>query len=100
MKLVKMVEIYEDTSHGLNSRERYGLREVVVNAEHVVAMRSDQALLKKLHSGDLPEGLDLRQEFTKLTLASGQSLLAISVVGDIDVVSESLTSKACGRACK
>ena len=102
MKLIKFIEIYEDSSHGLTSRERYALREVVINPDHVIALRDSNVLIEKLHNDLLPEGLDARQEFTKLTLTSGQSSLTINVVGSIDSVSQDLLAKvkSCGRACK
>jgi len=100
MKLIKLVEVYEDTSHGLTSRERYALREVIVNPDHVIVLRDNQSLVEKLRNDLLPEGLDPRQEFTKLTFDGGHSSLTINVVGDIDTVSQSLLAKkSCGRAC-
>lgn len=99
MKLIKMVEIYEDTSQGLQSRDRHSLREVVINSEHVITIRDNPALAEKLHKDLLPEGLDPRQEFTKLTMSGGQSSLTINVVGDLDTVSEIiLTSSLHGMA--
>ena len=41
MSLIKMVEIYEDTSHGLESRDRHALREVVINSDYVMAVRNN-----------------------------------------------------------
>ena len=93
MSLIKMVEIYEDTSHGLESRDSHALREVVINSDYVMAVRNNPRLTKKLHDDMLPEGLDTRQEFTKITLNGGQSTFTINVVGDIDTVTQVLISK-------
>ena len=99
MNLIKMVEIYEDPSYGLESRDRHALREVVINPAFVMAIRDNTNLLQKLNNDLLPEGLDPRQEFTKITMNSGQSTFAINVVGDIDTVTKTLLDKKCGRAC-
>ena len=80
--MVKLVEIYN------NFNGQYHLREIYINPKHVVAMRSDEkaATIKK----DLPDDLDERQSFTKLYLNRGQVGIDITVVGDLQSITEKL----------
>tara|TARA_R110002110_G_scaffold141022_2_gene328715 strand:+ start:131 stop:430 length:300 start_codon:yes stop_codon:yes gene_type:complete len=96
MKLVSFVEAYKNT-HPTPGETflRYDLREILVNPEHVVAVRHNLVLQEKLKKGLFPEDLDERQRFTKLQLSmgNGQSSVSINVVGHIDVVASKLLSK-------
>ena len=96
MKLISLVEVYKNT-HPLQGETflRYGLREILLNPEHVVAIRENLTLEEKLEKGLFPEGLDRRQRFTKLQLSmgNGQSSVSINIVGDTRLVAEKLLSK-------
>ena len=72
--MVKLVEVYE-TSKG------HILREVFVNPKHVVSLREDARLSKKLQEGQLPPGLRGEHAFTKVTMDKGSTGLEIIVVG-------------------
>jgi len=86
--MVKLVEICE--TKALTSGQQYTLREVYVNPKHVVALREESTLKKKLVEGLLPENLDERQQFTRLTLDRGQVGLDLVVVGGPGLVESKL----------
>ena len=86
--MVKLVEICE--SKALSSGQKYTLREVYVNPKHVVALREESTFKQKLTEGQLPESLDERQQFTRLTLDRGQVGLDLVVVGPPGIVENKL----------
>ena len=62
--IIKLVEIFESIGRSRNSRTSYSLREVYVNPNHVVCLREDVSMRKKLEAKILNEGVDLKQKFT------------------------------------
>jgi len=72
--MIKLVEIVRDSGD-------YNLREIFINPEHVVCLREDNVLKQRLIEGKLPEGLDTRQAFTKLTVDNGTNGTEFIVVG-------------------
>ena len=83
--IVKFIEVYKDL-------DRYKMREVGVNPGFVVCTRDDRAIQVNLSEGKLPEGLDPRQEFTKIILDRGHGY-AITVVGNTETVNKQLNQK-------
>lgn len=88
--MIKLVEICEKMSASNNSEKSYTLREVYVNPKHVVSLREESSFKQKLTEGNLPEGLDTRQGFTRITLDKGQIGLDIIVVGQPNIVETKL----------
>ena len=89
--VVKFVEVFESTKvHSNDTSRTFSLREVFVNPEQVVCVRSDVDLSQKLHEGHLPDGLDPRQEFSRIYLNRGQAGLDIIVVGKPSIVEKEL----------
>ena len=72
--MIRLVEV-------VRQLERFDLREVFVNPRHVVSLREDGQTSKALNEGKLPEGMDPRQTFTKLTLDKGTVGLELTIVG-------------------
>ncbi len=83
--MIKLVEVHE-TSNG------HTLREVYVNPKHVVSLREDIRLRKKLKEGHMPSGLDDEHAFKRRTLGKGFSGLEIVVVGSPSVIETKLKS--------
>ena len=83
--IVKFIEVYKDL-------DRYKMREVGVNPDFVVCTRNDNMIRTSLSEGNLPEGLDTRQEFTKIILDRGHGY-AITVVGNTEVVNKQLNQR-------
>tara|TARA_R110000824_G_scaffold1643_8_gene8174 strand:+ start:1149 stop:1445 length:297 start_codon:yes stop_codon:yes gene_type:complete len=90
--MVKLVEVCETVSASNSSQRTFALREVYVNPKHVVSLREEPAYSQKLAEGKLPEGLDIRQGFTRITLDRGQTGLDIVVVGQPKVVETKLNA--------
>jgi len=86
--MIKLVEVCELLS--ASKKQAYTLREVFVNPEHVVSLREESTIRHKLLEGSLPEGLDERQQFTKVILNRGQLGLDIIVVGSPQVIESKL----------
>ena len=86
--VVKLVEVCKSTEYG--TANQYNLREVFINPEHVVCLRSDDSTRRKLQENKLPQNLDERQEFTRIQLNRGHNGLDIVVVGDPATVERKL----------
>jgi hypothetical protein len=87
MKFISFVEVYEDSS----PNPKCCLREVYISKEHIVTLREDNVLKIKLKDGELPEGMEQQQEFTKIEINLGGTFSrVIRVVGDVDSVSKKL----------
>jgi len=88
--MIKLVEVYEISNASNSSQRSYTLREVYVNPKHVVSLREEHSYQQKLMEGEMPEGLDLRQGFTRITLDRGQAGLDLIVVGSPGIVETKL----------
>jgi|TARA_R110000824_G_scaffold386041_1_gene580500 hypothetical protein len=84
--MIRLVEVVKQF-------DRFDLREVFVNPRHVVSLREDGQARQALTEGRLPEGLDPRQDFTKLTLDKGTVGLELTIVGSPSVVESKLKSQ-------
>jgi len=89
--IIKFVEVFESTNvHSNEDIRSFSLREVFINPEQVVCIRPDVSLKQKLQEGKLPEGLDSRQEFSRIYLNRGQVGLDIVVVGSPSLIEKEL----------
>lgn len=84
----KLVEVYQNSV----TTKRYSLREVFVNPDYVVSLSPDDFTPKLLREGVMPDSLDTRQQFTRLTIHKGTSGQEMVVVGDVDSVRTKLYS--------
>jgi len=81
--LVRLTEVYE-----VPSQSKYGVREVSVNPEHVVALRQDYVAKQALSEGRMPDGLSGQADFTRVYLNTGN--LNVVVVGNPAMIEEKL----------
>ena len=95
--LVRLVEIYSNSSSFTNLNEGatskkpvLSLREALVNPEHVVCIREDAIMEKKIAESSLSKELDPRQKFTKVFINRGQFGFDMTVVGSLSSVEEKL----------
>ena len=86
--VIKLVEVCK--TMGIGKSENYALKEVFINPEHVVCLRSDDLTRQRLHENKLPEELDKRQEFTRIQLNRGHNGLDLIVVGAPALVEQKL----------
>ena len=95
--LVTLTEVVSTNSNQVGSSmatKVFTLREITINPQHVICLREDSVMANRLDEGTLPQGLDTRQRFTKVTLDRGQSGLELIVVGDPSQVKEKLRISA------
>ena len=93
--LIKLVEIQIENTHTrinekTNSRNEYVLKEIYVNPEHVVMMRENRDMTKKLVNHSLSRELHPEQEFTSLRINSGHSGVDVTIVGSLSTIQEKL----------
>lgn len=85
--VIQLVEIYESSKF---TEKKYELREVFINPEHVVCLREEPRFKMLLQEGMLPEGIDERQDFTRVQMNKGTLGLDIVVVGGPQSVEEKI----------
>ena len=78
---IKLTEIYNN-SQGVS--KTYSLREIYINPQQVVCLRSEEHYQRMLH------GLDGRQSFTRISVSTNSYEQDIVVVGTIDEVYQKL----------
>jgi alkanesulfonate monooxygenase SsuD/methylene tetrahydromethanopterin reductase-like flavin-dependent oxidoreductase (luciferase family) len=88
MSVIKLVEVSREMN--IAEGKDYKLREVYVNPDHVIMLREDAHTTRLLQEKRLPENLDSRQSFTRLTMQRGSSGTEIVVVGTPDTIREKL----------
>lgn len=88
--MIKLIEVCESLSATSTSQKIYVLREIYVNPKHVVSLREENSYKQKLTEGKLPDDLDSRQSFTRVTLDKGHSGLDVVVVGTPGVIESKL----------
>ena len=92
-KVNMLVKLTEVCSNGaVTTDKRYTLREIFVNPKHVVMIREEKRMKELNEVGKVATGLDNNHRFSKLTINRGQSGTEIIVVGDPEMVENSLKS--------
>lgn len=81
--LIKMTEVF--LTPNTNS---YSMREVLVNPEHITAVREDIHAKRALTENRMPDGLSQGANFSMLYLAGGQHGLNITVIGTPSMIEE------------
>ena len=90
--LVTLTEICE-SSRGTSIKDylpRYTLRQIAVNPDHVIFVREDLSTHKLLSEGRLPEGLDERSQFSRVTINRGHTGSDLIIVGTPTQIQEKL----------
>lgn len=89
--MIKFVEVKRIRDFNVMERKassRYELDEVWINPTTILQIRPDIMMRKNLVDGYLPEGLDDRQEFSRINFGSGSSLSTLTVVGNPEMIAE------------
>jgi len=86
--MIKLVEIYYTEPY------TYNLREVFINPEYVVSIQPEENLTRMLveKTGKFPDGLDTRQQFTRIILDKGHTGLDIKVIGSPEIINERMNA--------
>jgi len=85
--LSKLTEIYALPAQ---TRKSFGLREIYINPKSVSMIRAEPGMKRHLSEGKLPEGIDERVEFSRISVESSQ----IIVVGSPQVIEQKLNKEA------
>jgi hypothetical protein len=94
--LIKLVEISMQNVHTkINEAtpsfgQEYSLKEIYINPTHVVMMRENREITKRIPQHQLFESLHPEQEFTTLRINSGHAGFEVIVVGSLPAVQEKL----------
>ncbi len=83
--MLRLKEVYK-VEHSWN------IREVMINPEHIVAMREDNAATNALLENRMPEGLSKNVSFTRIYLNSGQSSLEVVVAESPSMVESKISN--------
>jgi UDP-N-acetyl-D-mannosaminuronic acid transferase (WecB/TagA/CpsF family) len=91
MATVKLTELFKQNKF-TSKDDRFNLRPVHVNPDFVVCLREDEQTmgLLKENSDLLPDGMDLRHQFTKVYINGGHGSFDITVIGSPDSIEEKL----------
>jgi len=92
MSLIKLTEL-TPVSKYTHLEANYTLREIYINPDHVVCIREEYDFRRKLMEGKLPEGLDKRQEFSRVTLSSNSLNGSMVVVGSPNLIEGKIKKK-------
>ena len=87
---VNSIRLTEVFNIGNGVSKQYSLRSVYINPSHVICLREDAVLKNRLNEGTLIEGLDDRQEFTRVTVDKSNLHADIVVIGHIDEIYKKL----------
>jgi hypothetical protein len=88
--LIKLTEVC--TNGAVTTKQKYMLREVFVNPEHVIMIREERRLQELNEMGKLAAGLDTHHQFSKLTINRGHTGTEIIVVGAPEIVETQLNT--------
>ena len=88
--LIKLLELYEEISHAEkaeNFKKKHLMREIVVNTDFIVTLRTDNAIEKYIKDNPASyEGLKSNDKFTRVSLNKGTNSSEILVVGSLDQI--------------
>ena len=86
--MTRLTEVY---ALPLQSDRKFGLREVFINPASVSMIRSEPTMQMYLAEGRLPEGMDERIEFSRITTSSNGSYSAsVIVIGAPQAIDQKL----------
>lgn len=90
--LIKLVEVCRTGTTGTSNK--FSLREIYVNPEHVVVIREDRRMNSLNESGLIMEGLNDHHNFSKIVVENGRSGSEITVVGAPHDIEEMIRSRS------
>jgi hypothetical protein len=95
--IIKLKEVYKNSSSTASpmSKMKYYVRDIFVNPEHIIYIRQNPSMLKRLQEG-LVVGTPPVTEFCTISLSRGQSGTDIVVVGNIEELNERLLNDQAG----
>tara|TARA_A100001011_G_scaffold73289_1_gene75217 strand:- start:3364 stop:3663 length:300 start_codon:yes stop_codon:yes gene_type:complete len=90
--ILKLKEVYRNQpGHKRMAGSSWSVRDIVLNAEHIVYIRPDQAMSRRLNEG-LIFGLESSVDFCTISINRGQSGTDVTVVGSVKELEEAIRS--------
>ena len=86
--LIKLTEVATNGTY--TTSQKYILREVFVNPEHVVMIREEKRMKQLNEQGEINSELDPDHGFSKLTINRGHTGTEIVVVGAPEIIETQL----------
>jgi hypothetical protein len=94
--IVKLKEVYRNNSPTASpiNKMKYTLRDIFVNPEHIIYIRQNPSMSKRLEEGMI-DGIGNKntEEFCTISLSRGQLGTDIVVVGNVDEINDRLAGK-------
>jgi len=81
IKLVEVKKVNEFNVMDRTAAARYALDEVWINPTSILQIKEDVVMKNNLSKGYLPEGLDVKQDFSRIHFGSGNNINVVTVVG-------------------
>tara|TARA_E500000305_G_scaffold95947_1_gene85727 strand:- start:792 stop:1088 length:297 start_codon:yes stop_codon:yes gene_type:complete len=94
LSVIKLVQICEHAKVSTNTERKFSLNEVYINPSHVTYVKEDPYTKRLLSQNILPEGLDNRQEFSKIYINHGDRGVELTIVGEPTSIIEKLGKKS------
>lgn len=88
--IVKLREVFKTSS--LQSGNRYRVRDIFINPEHVVYVRHNDDMPKRLNEG-LVDGVKRGKEFCTVSLSRGTGGTDIIVLGSLEEVNTAISKR-------
>ena len=91
--MIKLVEVKKVRDFNVMERRaeaKFIVDEVWINPNPILQIRPDVTMKSHLLKGYLPEGLDERQEFSKINFGSGSTVSSVTVVGAPELIAEKI----------
>ena len=88
--LSKLTEVYTLTNFNRKNTTEYGLREIYINPKSISMIREEPNMKRYLSEGKLPEGIDNRVEFSRVSINAPNHSSSIVVVGAPHTIQEKL----------
>lgn len=82
-QMINLVEVVQEN-------ERFILREIIVNPNHVISVTPDEDAAALHAYGKLPDGLHPAQQFSKVMLADGRTVRVVGNPGMIGTKAKKL----------
>jgi len=91
--MIKLVEVKKITDFNVMERRasaHFELDEIWLNPELILQIKSDQRMRTNLKKGFLPEKMDDRQQFSRVSFGTGNNVSVVTVVGSPETVAEKI----------
>tara|TARA_Y100000310_G_scaffold318758_1_gene373210 strand:- start:312 stop:623 length:312 start_codon:yes stop_codon:yes gene_type:complete len=91
--MIKFVEVKQIRDFNVMERRascRFELDEIWINPDSILQIKPDPMMRRNLESGYLPEGLDNRQEFSRINFGTGSNANSVTVVGNPEGIAEQI----------